>query len=85
MLMAPLGMKLDAPNKVSIYLMGDNTLILENFNDNPVDVTLELKKLTSVTAKLTIPSDGASRVVKTGNVIDVKGLTPRTLVVYEYK
>ena len=84
-LMAPMGMKFDAPNKVSIYLMGENTLILENFNDNPVDVTLEMKKLTSVTAKLTIPSDGASRVVKTGNVIDVKGLSPRTLVVYEYK
>ena len=84
-LMAPMGMKFDAPNRVSIYLMGDNTLILENFNDNPVDVTLEMKKLSSVTAKLTIPTDGASRVVKTGNVIDVKGLTPRTLVVYEYK
>ncbi|MBI5010992.1 MAG: hypothetical protein HZB98_15360, partial [Bacteroidia bacterium] len=46
--MAPLGMKFDAPNKVSIYLLGENTLILENFNDNPVDATLEMSKVTSV-------------------------------------
>jgi hypothetical protein len=84
-LLAPLGMKFDAPNKVSIYLVGDNLLLLENFNDNPVDATLELPKLVSVTAKLTIPSDGASSVTKSGNAITVKGLTPRTLVVYEYK
>ncbi len=84
-LMAPLGMKLDAPNKVSIYLMGDNTLILENFNDIPVDATLEISKLVSVSTKLTIPADGKSVVAKNGNTISVKGLTPRTLIVMEYK
>jgi len=84
-LMAPLGMKFDAPNKVSIYLLGDNTLILENFNDNPVDATLEMSKLASVSTKLTIPADGKSVVAKNGNTISVKGLTPRTLIVLEYK
>ncbi len=84
-LLAPLGMKFDAPNKVSIYLIGENLLLLENFNDQPVDATLELPKLASVASKLTIPSDGSSVVTKAGNTITVKGLTPRTLVVYEYK
>ncbi len=84
-LMAPLGMKFDAPNKVSIYLLGDNTLILENFNDNPVDATLEMSKVASVSTKLTIPADGKSAVAKNGNAISVKGLTPRTLIVLEYK
>ena len=84
-LLAPMGMKFNAPNKVSFYLVGDNLMILENFNDEAVDATLELPKLTSVTAKLTIPSNGASVVSKTGNTITVKGLTARSLVVYEYK
>jgi hypothetical protein len=84
-LMAPLGMKFDAPNKVSIYLMGDNTLILENFNDNPVDVTLEMSKVTSVLTKLTIPADGKSVVARNNNVISIKGISPRTLVAFEYR
>jgi hypothetical protein len=84
-LLAPLGMRFVAPNKVSIYLVGDNLLILENFNDETVDATLELPKLTSVTAKLTIPAEGKSAVSKNGNAISIKGLSPRTLIVMEYK
>ncbi len=84
-LLAPLGMKFDAPVKVSVYLVGDNLMILENFNDEPVDATFELPKLASATSKLTIPADGKSQVTKSGNAITVKGLTPRTLVAIEYK
>ena len=84
-LMAPLGMKLDSPNKVSFYLMGDNILILENFNDNPVDVTLEMSKVSSLTTKITIPSQGKSTVSKSGNVFNIKEISPRTLVAFEYK
>jgi hypothetical protein len=84
-LMAPLGMKLDAPNKVSIYLMGDNTLILENFNDNPVDVTLEMTKVSSLTPKITIPVQGKVFVSKSNNTFNIKELSPRTLVAFEYK
>jgi len=84
-LLAPLGMRFVAPNKVSIYLVGDNLLILENFNDEAVDATFELPKLTSVSAKLTIPAEGKSVVTKSGNAINIKGLSPRTLVVMEYK
>jgi hypothetical protein len=84
-LMAPLGMKFDAPNKVSIYLLGENTLILENFNDVPVDATLEMSKVASVSTKLIIPAEGKTTVTKNGNAINIKGLSPRTLVVFEYK
>ncbi|MBK9391279.1 MAG: hypothetical protein IPN68_14190 [Bacteroidetes bacterium] len=84
-LMAPLGIKFDAPNKVSIYLMGDNTLILENFNDNPVDVTLEMAKVSSLTPKLTIPVQGKVFVSKSNNIFSIKELSPRTLVAFEFK
>jgi hypothetical protein len=44
-----------------------------------------MSKVTSVSTKLTIPADGNSVVAKNGNAISVKGLTPRTLIVMEYK
>ncbi|MEI6047400.1 MAG: hypothetical protein WCS03_00750 [Bacteroidota bacterium] len=84
-LMAPMGMKFDAPDKVSLYLVGDNCFIIENFNDTAVDVTLEMPKLTSVETMLTLPADGKSIVSKNSNIIRVKELSPRTLVAYEYK
>jgi hypothetical protein len=84
-LMAPLGMKFDAPNKVSFYLIGDNIFIIENFNDETVNVTMEMPKLSSVQTKLTIPADGKSVVSKNNNTITIKELSPRTMVLFEYK
>lgn len=84
-LMAPVGMKFDAPNKVSLYLVGDSCFIIENFNDQAVDVTLEMPKLASVETKLTLPVDGKSIVTKSNNIISIKELSPRTLVAFEYR
>jgi hypothetical protein len=84
-LMAPLGMKFDAPNKVSLYLVGENIFIVENFNDEAVNVTMEMPKLSSVQTKLTLPVDGKSTVTKSNNIISIKELSPRTLVAFEYK
>jgi hypothetical protein len=44
-LLAPFGMKFDAPNKVELFLFGDNTVAICNINDEAVDVTLELLKV----------------------------------------
>ncbi|HUX94926.1 MAG TPA: hypothetical protein VMV47_04270 [Bacteroidales bacterium] len=84
-LLAPMGMKFDAPNKVSFYLVGDNIAIIENFNDEAVNITLEMPKLVSVQTKLILPADGKSTVTKAGNVINIKDISPRTLVAFEYK
>ena len=43
-LLAPMGMHFDAPNKVGLYLFGDNYFVIENFNDRPVDVTLDFAR-----------------------------------------
>ncbi len=84
-LMAPLGMKFDAPNKVSIYLVGDNAFIIENFNDTPVDVSLEMSKVSSVETKITLPADGKSVVTRNNNIINIKEISPRTLVAFEFR
>jgi hypothetical protein len=39
-MLEPLGITFDAPAKVGLYLMGDDIMVIENFNDEPVDVTI---------------------------------------------
>src|SRR5665648_34113 len=84
-LLAPLGMKFDAPNKVELYLFGDNIFAVENINDETVDVTLELPHVSSVSKALILPENGGT-VELSRNVNSVKvRISPRTLAVVEYK
>lgn len=84
-LLSPLGVKFDAPNKVSLYLPGGNCFIVENFNDIPVDAIIELPKVVDVNQVLILPSDGSTIVTKNGNAVNLKSLSPRTLIAFEYK
>jgi hypothetical protein len=84
-LLAPLGLKFDAPNKVSLYLLGKNCFIIENFNDEPVDVTIDLALLSEIHQTLIIPEEGKAVLSQIKNSVSIKGLSPRALVVYEYR
>jgi hypothetical protein len=84
-LMAPLGMQFDAPNKVGLYLCGDNHLVIENFNDAPVDVSLNFGKISEVKQVLVLPADGIAMVSREKNNLIIKGLSARTLVAFEYR
>ena len=37
LLLTPLGVEFDAPSRVALYLFGDQTVVIENFNDKPVE------------------------------------------------
>jgi hypothetical protein len=84
-LLAPLGMKFDAPNKVSLYLLGSNYIVIENFNDIKVDATLDLPVVTDFHKTLMLPDDGIATVSQNKNSISIKDLSARTLVVLQYK
>jgi hypothetical protein len=84
-LLAPLGMKFDAPNKVSLYLLGTNYFFVENFNDEKVDVTLDLPVVSEVNKVLTLPEEGNPVLVKDNKSLKISNISPRTLVVYEYR
>lgn len=84
-LLAPLGIKFNAPVKVSFYLLGDSHIVIENFNDEPVDATIELPKVTDARQALLIPSGGKAALSRNGNVVTLKGISPRTLVAFEYR
>jgi hypothetical protein len=84
-LLAPLGIKFDAENKVSLYLLGSNYVVIENFNDNSVDMTLELPAVTGVKKTLMLPAEATVVLSTNKNSISIKDLSPRALVVMQYK
>ena len=45
-LLRPLKATFHAPNKVGLYLFRDGSWVVENFNDEPVNVELNKKKMT---------------------------------------
>jgi hypothetical protein len=44
-MLAPFKTSFQAPNQVSLYLFGDGSYVLENFNDQPVDTVLNGKSV----------------------------------------
>jgi hypothetical protein len=83
-LLAPLGLQFDAPNKVGLYLFGDNFFVVENFNDEPVDVTLDIAKTSKVSKVLTLPEEGSVDLSQNKTTTKIQNLSPRSLVVVEY-
>jgi len=83
-MLAPFGMKFDAPNKVALYLIGDNCLIIENFNDEPIDASIEFSKPVKASKTLILPGEGNVDFSKSGATLIFTNISPRTLVAIEY-
>jgi hypothetical protein len=83
-LLVPFGIRFDAPNKVALYLIGDNCLIVENFNDEPVDASLEFSSPVKARKTLILPVGGNVEISCTGTKVDFVKITPRTLAAVEY-
>jgi len=82
-LLAPFGLTFDAPNKVALYLIGEHSLIVENFNDEAIDATLEFTKPVAARKILTLPGDGDVNLSTAGRKLSLRKITPRTLVAIE--
>jgi hypothetical protein len=83
-LLNPFGIRFDAPNKVALYLIGENCLIVENFNDESINAVLEFSKPFKVRKKLVLPVDGNVEFSSSGGKLNFTKITPRTLVALEY-
>lgn len=83
-LLAPFGLKFDAPNKVALYLIGESCLIVENFNDGPVDALVEFAKAATARKVLVLPKEGAVDLAAAEGRLSLTKLTPRTLVALAY-
>jgi len=90
-LLAPFGIRFDAPNKVALYLIGENCVIIENFNDEPVEASLEFTRPVSpkdsfrrARKALVLPVDGGVDFSCSEAILNFTKITPRTLVAIEY-
>ena len=84
-LLAPFGLTFDAPNKVALYLIGEHSLIVENFNDEAIDATLEFSEPVRARQILILPGDGNVNFAGTKKKLSLTNITPRSLVVFEYR
>ncbi|MBN2128338.1 MAG: hypothetical protein JW741_02540 [Sedimentisphaerales bacterium] len=83
-MLAPFGVQFDAPNRVALYLIGDDCVVVENFNDEPVTASLEFAQPVDARKALVLPTDGVAEFSCEAGRIDFKKITPRTLVALTY-
>jgi len=83
-LLAPFGIRFDAPNKVALYLIGNDCVIVESFNDTAITATLEFAQPIQASKALVLPVTGAAEFTCQGGKIDFTRVTPRTLVALTY-
>ena len=83
-MLSPFGMSFDAPNKVALYVIGHNCLIVENFNDEPIGASFELPRPVEARIALILPGGGSVGFSCNGRKIDFTRITPRTLIAVKY-
>jgi len=84
-LLAPMGMQFDAPNKVGLYLYGEDYFVIENFNDQKVNVTLSFPRVSDAQKVLILPADGNVDLSVSNRSVIMQNLTPRTLIAVRYR
>ena len=83
-LLGPLGIEFDAPNKVSLYLIGEDCLVVENFNNAPVDAAISFSKPFRARRFWVMPNDGNMRIMQSSVKMSLSEISARSLVVIEY-
>lgn len=83
-LLAPFGIRFDAPNKVALYLLGDNLAVIENFNDEAITASLEFARPVAAQKAMVLPSNAKVRFGTSGGKIELTTIGPRTLVALTY-
>jgi hypothetical protein len=75
----PFNISLDVKSRVALYLIGENTIVLENFNNEPVDLRLAMPDIEKATRRLILPDHG--NIMLTMKHDGIEGILPaRTLV-----
>jgi hypothetical protein len=83
-MLQPFGMKFDAPSMVSLYLMGDDLMVIENFRDEAVSVSLETKFSLDAKIELILPATEIVEKEFSENKLIFKDIPSRALVAINY-
>jgi hypothetical protein len=74
----------DGSNKVALYLIDEDYLVVENFNDEPIDASIALPSPVRALKVLVVPSDGELDILEKRGELSLSQITPGTLVVIEH-
>ena len=83
-LLAPFGIRFDAPAMVALYLIGEDLIVIENFSDQETSASIDMGKPIEAEIQLTLPKDVEVVSNFTGNTLDFNNIPPRTLVAITY-
>jgi hypothetical protein len=83
-MLQPFGLAMDAPGMVALYLMGDDLIVLENFRDEAVAVTLDTEFSMKADIKLILPAAVNIKKEFREKRLQFHEIPPRTLVAIEY-
>ena len=83
-MLKPLGINFDAPTMVSMYLIGEDLFIIENFKDEAVSVTLETEFSMNPGIELVLPATETVEKEFNDKKLEFLTLPPRTLVAISY-
>lgn len=78
-LLKPFGINFSAPNKVSLYLIGDDYIVIENFNDESIDAKFTMKGLRNAKSVVELPIDASIALMVKDQTIDVS-MSPRSVI-----
>ncbi|MGQ9610439.1 MAG: hypothetical protein ACUVWN_14160 [bacterium] len=78
-MLKPFGITFDAPNKVSLYLIGDDCVVIENFNDVDIDVQFHKSGLSKAESLIELPIDSNIN-IKLDNCKLSVSMSPRSMV-----
>jgi len=81
-MLKPFGIDLDAPNKVSFYLIGQDYVVVENFNDEAVNVKLSMPDLKKAKPILALPTDSEINIKLEDGTAKIY-MSPRSMVAIE--
>jgi len=78
-MLEPFGIAFDAPNKVALYLIGDDCVVVENFNDEDVDVQFRMSGLKDAAELVTLPVNAKIDMQLKDNDLNLS-LSPRSMI-----
>jgi len=84
-MLKPFGIKFDAPGMVALYLMGDDLIVIENFRDEAVSVTMETEFSMDADVELILPATETVNKEFSERILYFSAIPPRTLVAVKYQ
>jgi hypothetical protein len=79
-MLKPFGISFNAPNKVSLYLIGDNYVAIENFNDEIADVSFSMSRLNKFEPIVTLPVDSDIQLKLENDEVKIS-MSPRSMII----